>query len=71
MEYLEIVSPADFKTIDMPAPCDAAAHALEQLSPWRVATARVAARMKAINTMRFSPVQKLSPLLGFNRAYRL
>ena len=22
MEYLEIVSPADFKSIDMPAPCD-------------------------------------------------
>jgi hypothetical protein len=21
MEYLEIVAPADFKTIDMPAPC--------------------------------------------------
>jgi hypothetical protein len=21
MEYLEIVGPADFKTIDMPAPC--------------------------------------------------
>jgi quercetin dioxygenase-like cupin family protein len=29
MEYLEIVSPADFKTIDMPAPCEVPAP-----TPW-------------------------------------
>ena len=27
MEYLEIVGPADFKSIDMPAPCDVPAAA--------------------------------------------
>ena len=30
MEYLEIVAPADFKSIDMPAPCDVPAAA-----PWK------------------------------------
>jgi quercetin dioxygenase-like cupin family protein len=29
MEYLEIVSPADFKTVDMPAPCEVPAP-----TPW-------------------------------------
>lgn len=29
MEYLEIVSPADFKTVDMPAPCEVPAF-----TPW-------------------------------------
>jgi hypothetical protein len=27
MEYLEIVGPADFKSIDMPAPCEVPAPA--------------------------------------------
>ena len=30
MEYLEIVGPADFKTVDMPAPC-----AVPQPTPWK------------------------------------
>ncbi len=30
MEYLEIVSPADFKTVDMPAPCD-----VPPPTPWK------------------------------------
>jgi quercetin dioxygenase-like cupin family protein len=30
MEYLEIVSPADFTTIDMPAPC-----AIPPVTPWK------------------------------------
>ena len=30
MEYLEIVSPADFKTVDMPAPCD-----VPPFTPWK------------------------------------
>ena len=30
MEYLEIVGPADFKSIDMPAPCD-----VPQPTPWK------------------------------------
>ena len=30
MEYLEIVGPADFKTVDMPAPCE-----VPQPTPWK------------------------------------
>ena len=35
MEYLEIVGPADFKTIDMPAPCD-----VPEPTPWAGRTRR-------------------------------